>query len=75
MTHEDVGANGAYRPLQNTGYFLGNGPHKAAEFTRDGHGDDVGVLALRHQALGTFAQPDLCLPTDVLKACGLVCEA
>ena len=61
--------------LQGKRHLLGHGPHKADAFTRDGHSDDVGVFALRHQALVALAQPDLGLPTDVLNAFGLVFEA
>ena len=75
ITHEDVVSNGVDGTLQGKRHLLGHGPHKADEFTRDGHGDDVGVFALRHQALVAFAQPDVCLPTDVLNAFGLVFEA
>ena len=70
ITHEDVVSNGVCRGLQGKRHLLGHGPHEADEFTRDGHSDDIGVFALRHQALVAFAQPDLRLPTDVLNLLG-----
>jgi hypothetical protein len=75
MTHEDVGSHGVDGTLQGQRHLRGHGPHQADEFPRDGPSDDVGVLALRHQALGALAQPDWGLPPAVLHAFGLVCEA
>jgi hypothetical protein len=75
VTHEDVSSKVVYRTLQRNRHLLGNGPHKTNEFTRDGHGNNIGMFPLRHQAVVAFAQPDLRLPTDVLNHFGLVFEA
>ena len=62
-------ALGCYRNL------FGNRPHKAGQFTGDGHGDDVGVFAACPEAPVAPTEPDLSLPTDVLDDCGLFFQA
>jgi hypothetical protein len=53
---------------------LGNGPHKAHQFS--GNRDDhlVGMFAPGHEAANAFAQPHLRLPADVLDGFGLLLE-
>jgi hypothetical protein len=48
-----------------------NSPHKSRELTGNGYGDDVRMLASRHELAVAFAQPDLGFPADVLDHFGL----
>src|SRR5713101_5383799 len=75
VTHEGVVSQVVHGAVPCYRHLLGHGPYKADEFPGHGHGDNMGVFALGHQALGALAQPDLCLPTDGLHHFGLVCEA
>ena len=45
---------------------LGNGPHESHQLTGNGHRDHVGMFASCDESSGSFTQPDLGLPTDVL---------
>ena len=45
---------------------LGNGPHASHQLTGHGHRDHVGMFASCDESSGSFTQPDLGLPTDVL---------
>ena len=67
----------AIGPLDLRGYgdLLGNGPDESGQFTGNGDGNDIGVLASGYQSSVTFAEPDLCFPADVLKAFGLFLES
>jgi hypothetical protein len=75
VTRAALVSHGVWRPLQKRRHRLGNGPHKADYFTCDGPGDDMGVFTLGDEALVACAQANLRLPTDVLKAVGVVCQA
>jgi hypothetical protein len=54
---------------------LGNRPHKSDQFTRNSHGDDVGVFPSGHESSIAFTQPDLGLPADVLDDFGLLFQS
>ena len=49
---------------------LGDRPGEGRHFPGDGHGDHVGMLAFGGQPPVPLAEPDLCLPTDVLDGLG-----
>jgi hypothetical protein len=53
------------------GHVFGNGPHKADQFTGNGHHELVDVFAASHQFSIAFTQSHLCLPADVLDGFGL----
>jgi hypothetical protein len=49
------------------GDLLGNGPYESCQLTHNGDGDHVGMFASCHEPSGALTQPDLGLPTTVLK--------
>src|SRR5215831_14000919 len=52
------------------GNLLGNGPHEADQFPRNGDDALMSIFAFGHQLAIPCAEPYLCLPADGLDRCG-----